>query len=539
METKEIKLTDVCDFQGGTQPPKEEWIDEQRDGYVRMLQIRDFTQGKTEFVGFVKDTKKLNKCNADDILIGRYGASVGKILTGLEGAYNVAIIKTIPDETKLLKKYLYYVLTGTSFQDFISRIGARAAQAGFNKDDLSYFKLHLPSLENQERIAIILSKTEELIKQRKVSIDLLNDLLKFTFTKLFGDPVNNEKSWETKTIEALVKKEKYSIKRGPFGGALKKEIFVPSGYLVYEQYHALNNDFSFERYYIDEKKFQELKAFEVKAGDIIISCSGIYLGKLAVLPKNAKKGIINQALLKISLDNKIMSNEFFVFLFAHNSFRREFFGDNRGSGIPNFPPIEEFKKFRFIYPPTELQTQFTQIVKKIDDIKIEYENSRVELENLFATLGQKAFRGELNIIEKIVIEGSKKIQPKISAEVLAIDKINNELSDSHKSIPDSGAPKEIDNKLKKLDDELMLRDEIPFWDEYVKYRLIKEKQTAPFTFDKLWKEITAFPFESVPDYEEFSELLFSWLNEENPFIKQQYNETTKQIELVLNETTTS
>lgn len=64
---------------------------------------------------------------------------------------------------------------------------------------------------------------------------------------MFGDPVWNEKGWETRTIEQLVKKEKYALKRGPFGGALKKEIFLPSGYLVYEQFHALNNAFSFAR----------------------------------------------------------------------------------------------------------------------------------------------------------------------------------------------------------------------------------------------------------------------------------------------------
>ena len=81
------KLGEVCDFEGGSQPPKSEWINQPLQGYVRMLQIRDFTKSRESQIEYVKKSKKLRLCKADDILIGRYGASVGKILTGLDGAY--------------------------------------------------------------------------------------------------------------------------------------------------------------------------------------------------------------------------------------------------------------------------------------------------------------------------------------------------------------------------------------------------------------------------------------------------------------------
>ena len=105
---KYIPLVQVCDFQGGSQPPKDQWIDHEKEGYIRMLQIRDFTQPDKDNVEFVRISKTIKTCNEDDILIGRYGASVGKILTGLAGAYNVAIIKTIPDTSKLSKRFLYH-----------------------------------------------------------------------------------------------------------------------------------------------------------------------------------------------------------------------------------------------------------------------------------------------------------------------------------------------------------------------------------------------------------------------------------------------
>ena len=99
------KLGEVCDFEGGSQPPKSEWINHPQNGYVRMLQIRDFTKSRNAEIEYVKITKKLRLCKDDDILIGRYGASVGKILTGLAGAYNVAIIKSIPNEELIRKDF--------------------------------------------------------------------------------------------------------------------------------------------------------------------------------------------------------------------------------------------------------------------------------------------------------------------------------------------------------------------------------------------------------------------------------------------------
>lgn len=258
--------------------------------------------------------------------------------------------------------------------------------------------LLIPEISDTEQlnIANLLSKAETLITQRKETLRLLDEYLKSTFSEMFGDPVRNEKEWKTKSIEQLVKKEKFSLKRGPFGGALKKEIFVSSGYLVYEQFHALNNDFTFARYFIDEAKFQELRGFEVKPGDIIVSCSGVYLGKLAIVPEGAKQGIINQALLKISLDNRIIENVFFVFVFSNENFKRKFYGSVIGTGIPNFPSMDDFKKFNFIYPPIDLQTQFAQIVEKTEALKNQYQQSLQELENLYGSLSQRAFRGELS-----------------------------------------------------------------------------------------------------------------------------------------------
>lgn len=143
-----MKLCDICDFQGGSQPPKNEWSFDLKAGYIRMLQIRDFTQSERVTPEYIKITKTTKICEADDILIARYGASLGKILTGLAGAYNVAIMRTIPDTNVLEKRYLYYYLKSPVFQRFLLNVGSRAAQSGFNKNDLQDLLIPNISKEN-------------------------------------------------------------------------------------------------------------------------------------------------------------------------------------------------------------------------------------------------------------------------------------------------------------------------------------------------------------------------------------------------------
>ena len=290
-------------------------------------------------------------------------------------------------------EFLYYALK--KYTPNLQYLGNGATFKELSKATISKFKIPLPPLPIQKKIAAILDAADAYRQKTKALIEKYDELAQSLFLDMFGDPVRNEKGWEKKTIEDLVKKEKYAIKRGPFGGALKKEIFVDAGYLVYEQYHALNNDFKFGRYFIDEDKFQELKGFEVHSGDIIISCSGVYLGKLAIVPVNATKGIINQALLKVSLDQSKMRNLLFTFIFQNQSFRNKFFGTTRGSGIPNFPPMSRFKEFQFIWPPINKQVDFEKRVDQIFDQKLKAQSTLEKAEELFQSLLQKAFKGEL------------------------------------------------------------------------------------------------------------------------------------------------
>ena len=170
------------------------------------------------------------------------------------------------------------------------------------------------------------------------------------------------------TLPELAAAYRHSIKRGPFGGALKKEIFVCEGFVVYEQQHAIYKRFNDARYYIDQNKYEELEAFKVEEGDLIISCSGT-IGKIAEVPKGFKPGIINQALLKVTLDQSKVLNKYFIHLFEGEKIQNQLFSMSHGTGLKNFPPMAVVKSIKVPLPPLEEQKKIAAILDAADEYR--------------------------------------------------------------------------------------------------------------------------------------------------------------------------
>lgn len=290
-------------------------------------------------------------------------------------------------------KYVYYYLKSNIqiLQDGFHGAGLQH----LSKDYLSEIGIPMLNSTEQQKIVSILDKADEIRTKKKKANEKLDEFLKSTFIDMFGNPRTNNKNWSKNTLEGIVANDKHSIKRGPFGGSLKKEIFKESGYLVYEQTHAIHNDYNFARYYIDERKYKEMEIFKVVPGDLIISCSGVTLGRISEIPQNAVPGIINQALLKISLNPEIVDNKYFIALFRNRYVQNKIFELSRGSGIPNMPSISVLKQLQFMIPPIELQNNFAQIVEKGKSQKQKNEEVIKQMDNLFNSLSQKAFKGEL------------------------------------------------------------------------------------------------------------------------------------------------
>jgi len=270
-------------------------------------------------------------------------------------------------------KYLMYYLNYTDLTSYITG----TTRGKLTRTALDKIQINLPELEIQREIVIILDKINNLIEKNKKRIIYLEELVKSRFIEMFLE----NKKYPIMTLEELTGNKKENLVRGPFGGSLKKDDFIETGYLVYEQKHAIHNDFNYKKYYISKEKYQKMIRFKVESGDLIVSCSGT-LGKIAEIPKEYKEGIINQALLKIKLDKNIINNKFFMVLFRMKYNEKELQRVSLGSGISNFPSMKEVRNFDFIVPPLSLQNEFSQFVEKTNKLKFLYNLTRYIFTNL-------------------------------------------------------------------------------------------------------------------------------------------------------------
>jgi type I restriction enzyme S subunit len=153
--------------------------------------------------------------------------------------------------------------------------------------------------------------------------------------------------------------------RGPFGGALKKECFVENGYKVYEQKNAIYRDVDLGVYFVDHKLYNSLKRFALKPRDFIVSCSGT-IGRIFQIPDNAKEGIINQALLKITTDRNIVDDSYFFQYFDWDRFQSKIIDNTQGGAMQNLVGMDIFRKTEIPLPPLPEQKAIAQVLSTAD-----------------------------------------------------------------------------------------------------------------------------------------------------------------------------
>ena len=200
------------------------------------------------------------------------------------------------------------------------------------------------------------------------------------------------KNWERKKLVDVC-----GFVRGPFGGSLKKNIFKADGYAVYEQQHAIYDQFEDIRYFIDENKFNEMKRFELKAGDLIMSCSGT-MGKIAIVPEIIKKGIINQALLKLTPSPKKISTIFLKLWMQSESFQDSLKEYSGGAAIQNVASVAILKQIEIPLPPLPEQQRIVSILDEafaaIAKAKANAEQNLKNAKELFESYLQGVFENK-------------------------------------------------------------------------------------------------------------------------------------------------
>ena len=374
-----------------------EWGQEPNSSGVKVIRTTNFTnEGKLDLSNVVErdiEEKKIEKkaLRKGDIIIEKSGGGptqpVGRVVffdVDSDENYLCNNFTTIlrPKSNLVDSKYLLYQML------YLHKVGKtkkyQNKTTGIHNLNLEKYlqeKVPLPPLPDQHHIANLLSKAENLIAQRKESIRLLDESLKSTFLEMFGDPVRNEKGWNIGKFKDLAILDRKQVLPSDF---TKEDFYIGLEDIEKETGNIIK---------ISSENAEDLKSskFRFTSNHILYAKLRPYLNKVA-LPYQS--GICSTDIFPVlPLEGK--SNKFFIcYLMRSKPFVTEMHSKSSGANLPRASAsvIENFKTYQ---PPIKLQAQFAQIVEKTESLKTQYQQSLQELENLYGSLSQKAFRGEL------------------------------------------------------------------------------------------------------------------------------------------------
>lgn len=391
-----VPIKDIVTFKGGGTPSKS--ISEYWDGDIPWATVKDFkskrltkTQDHISLAGL--KSSSTNLIPKGHVIIPTRMALGKAAINTIDLAINQDLRALIP-KIKIHTEYLLYAVL--SLAEEIEKRGSGATVKGITQENLYNLQIRLPNFDDQIRIATLLSRVEALIATRKDNLRLLDEFLKATFLEMFGDPLINEKGFKIRTLSEFYIDSKNGTKCGPFGSALKKEAYVSTGIPVWNM-DNISNDGRLQpnvNLWITPDKYQELKGYSAINGDVIISRAGT-VGKMCVLNSQFPDSIISTNLIRVRFGSNLLP----LYFVSLMTYFKERVGRLKTGEDGTFTHMNTgiLDNLRFPYPPISFQNQFAAIVEKTESLKTLYQQNLTELENLYAALSQKAFKGELDL----------------------------------------------------------------------------------------------------------------------------------------------
>lgn len=403
-----MRLGDFIQFVGGNQPPKSTFKYEYEDGYIRLIQIRDYKSDK--HITYIPIQKAKKMCSKEEIMIGRYGPPIFQILRGIEGAYNVALMKADPIGG-ITKDYLYFLLKDSILLRELERLASRTCgQDGIDMDTLKNYVIGLPPLEEQKRIVRKVEEVFELIDElnnnkkvmRKNISDLRNKILQLAIQGKLVEQCDTDKSpkelleeikaeKERLIKEKVIKKEKtlpeitdeekiFDLPNGwewfrlgnigyfQKGYAFKSKDYVEDGIRV-TKVSNLNNPINKEVVYIDRKDELTYEQYKLYIDDIVLTTVGSWptapasvVGNVIYIDDIFNNTLLNQNAVRI---RSKLNQKYLNIILKSKLFKKCIVDIAQGTANQASITQEDIKMFVLPIPSIAEQSR---IVSKVDEI---------------------------------------------------------------------------------------------------------------------------------------------------------------------------
>ena len=389
---KEVSLIDVCAIKNGYAFKSSEF----KDSGTPLIRISSFNNGPVYFddrTVYVEneylESKSTFKVEKGDVLIALSGATTGKY-----GLYTHDKPSLLNQRVGLLKsgvsqdlddKYFYFYLS--VLQKEIFRKAGGAAQPNISTKEISEFTIPLPPLDQQKKIAAILDSADAYRQKTKALIEKYDELTQSLFLDMFGDPFTNKKKFPVFKLGELCNEL--------FLGLTSKVEYVEKGGFPLVRAKDINKGvLSFEKVkYISEKQHRKVTARRItKRGDVLISKSGT-LGTCAIVDSD-REFTTYESIFTVRPKDGLLSNIFLVYLVRNEGFKLKLLGNKVGGTVAHLN-LKMFRDFEFPLPNIQKQKKFTKRAQAIEAQKAQAQASLAQAEDLFNSLLQRAFKGEL------------------------------------------------------------------------------------------------------------------------------------------------
>lgn len=392
---KMVYLSSIAQVIAGQSPPS--------STYNTKGEGLPFFQGKADF----KDKYPVTRiwCSSTQVKI----AEPSDILISVRapvGAVNICNkrsvigrgLSAIRAKDVLYSEYLYYFLKAN--EKSIAKLGTGSTFLAITQETLKKIQISLPPLEDQKRIAYLLGKVEGLIAQRKQDLQQLDDLLKSVFIDMFGDPVRNEKGWEMVELKMFGK-----IITGNTPPRNEPENYE-NGHIEWIKTDNIISNSAFITPALEKlSRIGVEKGRTVTPGALLVACIAGSLDSIGRAALTDREVAFNQQI------NAIQPNADVSPLYLYQLFKlsKKYIQSHATKGMKKIITKGDFEKIQMSKPPLDLQNRFAEIVEKVELIKQHYQNSLQDLEQLYGSLSQRAFKGELDLSRVPLLVGEDEL----------------------------------------------------------------------------------------------------------------------------------
>jgi type I restriction enzyme S subunit len=298
-----------------------------------------------------------------------------------------------PKTTSTIPQYIFYFFNSKNFRELLPSISNQSVnQASFNVGKLKELQIPLPPLAEQQKIAAILDAADELRQKDKALVAKYDELTQALFLDMFGDPVSNPKGWEKEALKECT--SKIGSGSTPRGG---KESYQEEGISLIRSLNVYDNEFLYKNLaHISDEQANQLKNVTVEIDDVLFNITGASVCRCTIVPVDVLPARVNQHVSILRPSKEKLNPLYLSHLMISESTKKQLLRvGSAGGAIMEAITKEQLEKYFIPVPSLKLQNQFAERVNVIEEQKKIAQASALKSEELFNSLLQKAFNGEL------------------------------------------------------------------------------------------------------------------------------------------------